>query len=100
MIRSILLATALAVGTSLAAAAQAQYSPYPPVYPYPTSPTVYNYPFLPPVAVQPYVPTTPPAWSYDPYTSGIGPCPQRMPNDPPCKDMIEPTYGQPDYWSR
>ena len=72
-------------------------------YPYtytPPAANAYNYPLLPPVAVQPYVPTTPPAWSYDPYTSGLGPCPQRFPGDPPCKEMIAPSYGQPSYWPR
>jgi hypothetical protein len=41
---------------------------------------------------------TPPSWSYDPYTSGLGPCPQRFPSDPPCRYTMSPTYGQPNFW--
>lgn len=41
----------------------------------------------------------PPSWSYDPYTSGLGPCPQRGIGDPPCKEFMEPTYGQPNHWT-
>jgi hypothetical protein len=88
-----LMATVFLVGTTLAANAQVQqvqYAPPPPV--------AYNYPFLPPLAVQPYVQTTPPEWSYDPYTSGLGPCPQRLPGDPPCRETVHPSYGQPNYW--
>jgi len=43
-------------------------------------------------------PAAPQSWSYDPYTSGLGPCPQRRPGDPPCNVTIKPTYGQPSYW--
>ena len=44
---------------------------------------------------------TPPSWSYDPYTSGLGPCPQHSPNDSlSCSEQLPPTYGQPSYWSR
>jgi hypothetical protein len=90
--RYILMAAALLIGAT--AAANAQYP-----YPYTQPPqTAYAYPFLPPVAVQPYVPTTPPHWSYNPYTSGLGPCPQRGPGDEPCSEMISPSYGQPSYW--
>jgi hypothetical protein len=46
------------------------------------------------------VPSTPPSWSYDPYTSGLGPCPQRYRSDPPCRYTMHPTYGQPSYWPR
>ncbi|MGD9615965.1 MAG: hypothetical protein AB7H90_12830 [Alphaproteobacteria bacterium] len=81
-----------------AAPADAQYQW--PSYQYPSYPTVYAYPFLPSVAVHPYVPTTPPEWSYNPYTSGLGPCPQRLPGDQPCKETMQPSYGQPSYWSR
>jgi hypothetical protein len=42
----------------------------------------------------------PPSWYYNPYTSGLGPCPQRLPGDPPCSETILPSYGQPDYWVR
>src|SRR3954454_22233387 len=84
------IAAAFLAGTMLAANAQVQYAPSPPV--------LYNYPFLPPVAVQPYVQTTPPEWSYDPYTSGLSPCPQRLPGDLPCRETMQPSYGQPSYW--
>ena len=44
---------------------------------------------------------TPPSWSYDPYTSGLGPCPQGTPGDlERCRDRMPPTYGQPSYWPR
>lgn len=86
------MAGAFVLAAMPAANAQYPYTP-PPV-------TVYNYPFVPPVVVQPYVQTTPPAWSYDPYTSGLSPCPQRLPNDPPCHETMQPSYGQPDYWQR
>lgn len=42
----------------------------------------------------------PPSWYYNPYTSGLGPCPQRYRTDPPCRETIQPSYGQPDYWGR
>lgn len=46
-------------------------------------------------------PATPPSWSYDPYTSGLGPCPQKSPWDTQtCSQMMPPTYGQPSYWSK
>jgi len=78
-IRSILLAAALVAGASAVAAAQEPYAtPYPPGY---------------------QVSATPPSWSYDPYTSGIGACVQaNWGNSPPCRDFMEPTYGQPNYW--
>ena len=52
----------------------------------------------------PYNPNNPaqvysPPWSYDPYTSGLGPCPQRRSgSDPPCSETMPPSYGQPSYW--
>ncbi|MBV9826958.1 MAG: hypothetical protein JO001_14970 [Alphaproteobacteria bacterium] len=57
-------------------------------------------------AQQPYAPYSysaqaqplPPSYSYDPYTSGLGPCPQRYRGDPQCRYTISPTYGQPDFW--
>jgi hypothetical protein len=52
-----------------------------------------------PYAYNPAAVAPPPAY-YDPYTSGLGPCPQRYPGDPPCRDTILPSYGQPDYWVR
>lgn len=52
----------------------------------------------------PYYPPsqqTPQSWSYDPYTSGLGPCPQKSPWDlQPCSKLMPPTYGQPSYWPR
>ena len=73
-----LLAAGFLMTATFAANAQPQYQPYP------------------------YNPTTasPPSWSYDPYTSGLGPCPQRRTSDPPCRETMEPTYGQPSYWRR
>lgn len=83
-VRKILIAGgALLLGMALAGNAQAQYPPYPyyPAYPYAQ------------------VPVMPPTWSYDPYTSGLGPCPQRLrPSDPPCNEQMPPTYGQPNFW--
>jgi hypothetical protein len=84
------------IGATAAANAQYQW----PSYQYPPHPTVYAYPLLPSVTVHPYVPTTPPEWSYNPYTSGLSPCPQRFPGDPPCKETMHPSYGQPSYWPR
>jgi hypothetical protein len=76
--KSIVMSAAFLVTATLVANAQPQY----PNYPYP------------------YASMAPPAWSYDPYTSGLGPCPQRGPGDLPCWDRIAPTYGQPSYWPR
>ena len=78
--KSVLLGAALLIGGSLAASAQPfSYSPQPSYQP----------------------PPTPPSWSYDPYTSGQAPCPQKRPGDlQPCRDMMPPTYGQPSYWPR
>src|SRR3954447_1365599 len=85
-----------------AAPADAQYQW--PSYQYPPPPATYYvpyaYPYLPSVTVYPSAPTTPPEWSYDPYTSGLGPCPQRLPSDPHCRETMEPSYGQPSYWAR
>jgi hypothetical protein len=79
-VKSVLLVAALLAAAAFAANAQLPYPPYP--YPY-------SYP-APPAA--------PPAWSYDPYTSGLGPCPQRRGGEPQCRYTVEPTYGQPNYW--
>lgn len=77
--KSILLGAICLVGTGLAAQAQ---------YPLP-GPQYYQ------------VPATPPAWSYNPYTSGFGPCPQRLPNDSTsCREQMPPTFGQPDFRTR
>jgi len=82
-IGAVCLAAAAFVGT-----AHAQYAPYP----YPA------YPVAPPISpAQAY----PPSWSYDPYTSGQAPCPQKRPGDlETCSQIMPPTYGQPSYWSR
>lgn len=74
------------VTATVAAQAQLLY-PTPPYYP------------APPYGYYP-VPAPPPSWSYDPYTSGLGPCTQRFPGDPPCSQTVYPTFGQPSYWSR
>ena len=82
------LSLALLIASMAGGSAQAQNPGYPygPVYP----PSWYGPP-LP----------APPAWSWDPYTSGLGVCPQReSPSDPPCSEMLPPTYGQPNYWPR
>ncbi len=68
-------ATLLALGAGVASA-----QPYP-WYPYPPAP-----------------PPPPPSWNYDPYTSGLGPCPQRLPGDPPCSYTVAPSYDQPSFW--
>jgi hypothetical protein len=54
-------------------------------------PTVASYPAHP-------APSTPQSWSYDPYTSGSTACPQfNWGNIPPCREILLPTAGQPDY---
>jgi hypothetical protein len=84
--KSPLLAALFLVGSTLAAAAQ--YAPYPPPAPNP-----YAAPAVSPAQVYP------PSWSYDPYTSGQAPCPQKRPGDTqPCSEIMPPTYGQPSYW--
>lgn len=45
-------------------------------------------------------PAHPASWSYSPYTSGLGPCPQRDRGDSRCSERIAPTAGQPNYWVR
>ena len=73
--KSIFLSSAFLLGATALANAQ-QYSPY---------------------AYSP-APATPPSWSYDPYTSGLSPCPQKTPGDlGKCGDRMPATYGQPDY---
>jgi hypothetical protein len=97
--KHIVTAAMLLIGT---APANAQYQW--PSYRYQPPPATYYvpylYPYLPSVTVNPHVPTTPPEWSYNPYTSGLGPCPQRGPGDQPCSETIFPSYGQPSYWPR
>jgi hypothetical protein len=84
---AVLVGAGLLAAATFAARAQpaVQHYGYYPPYPYPSGP-------VPPALA------APPSWSYDPYTSGLGPCPQRFPGDPPCRDTIEPTYGQPSFW--
>jgi hypothetical protein len=74
--KSILLGAALVAAVPVAANAEPPYQPY-----------LYN-----------QLAAAPPAWNYDPYTSGLGPCPQRRASDPPCHQTMDPTYGQPSYW--
>lgn len=76
--KSLALAALLGVSAATAAIAQQPFQPN-------------HYPLSPAQAL-------PPSWSYDPYTSGLGPCPQRRPGDEPCRNTVFPTYGQPDYW--
>ena len=75
--RTILLGAVLAGGVAFGASAQ---QPYPP-YPYGAQ-----------------AQAVPPSWNYDPYTSGLGPCPQRYRGDPQCRYTVFPTAGQPDFW--
>lgn len=80
---SLVLAAAGLLGTTFAV--QAQYA-YPP----------YGYAYAP---APPPLSALPQSWSYDPYTSGLGPCPQKGPWDTqPCSQIMPPTYGQPSYW--
>lgn len=85
----------LSMGAALCNAANAQYSPYPPQYQAATQYPGYVqfYPNNP-------APAAPTSWSYNPYTSGLGPCPQRDRGDTPCSERIAPTAGQPNYWVR
>jgi hypothetical protein len=89
MLKSFIAAAAILVGANVAYAQQ-PYAAYPQFQPYPS---IQYYPYNPP-------PATPPSWSYDPYTSGLGPCPQRARGDDRCAERIDPTAGQPNYWVR
>jgi hypothetical protein len=91
--KSILLGAVMLVGATIAANAQSQYPAPPQIASNPYGQAYQPYP-------NNYAPTTPPSWSYSPYTSGLGPCPQRGPGDEPCSDRIFPTYGQPNFWVR
>jgi hypothetical protein len=83
--KSLIMGTIWLAGATLNAKGQSQYLPYP------SNQTPQPY----------YRPATPPSWSYDPYTSGLGPCPQGTPGDlERCRDRMPPTSGQPSYWSR
>jgi hypothetical protein len=86
--RAIAAGAAILVAATTAAGAQAiQPTPYPAAWLF----GPYQYA---------YTSQVPLSWYYNPYTSGLGPCPQRLPGDPRCADMISPSYGQPSYWSR
>ncbi len=85
--KSMLISAALLFAATVVANAQPQYQPYP-----------YNQAAAAPPAGQ--VPAVPLSWYYNPYTSGLGPCPQRYPSEPPCRETITPSYGQPSYWAR
>jgi hypothetical protein len=85
--KSMLMGVVVFAGLTVADA-QAQY----PAYPY------NQVPMTRPASWQ--APVAPPSAYYDPYTSGLGPCPQRYPGEPPCREAISPSYGQPSYWSR
>ena len=90
LIKPMFVGAALLVAGTVAAGAQYAQPPY---QGYPTT----QYPFT---QYYPYnaAPAAPSSWSYDPYTSGVGPCPQRGRGDEPCSDMIAPTAGQPNFW--
>lgn len=84
--KSIVAGAIILVGAATAARAQAvQPTPFP-----------YNWVFGP--YEYAYAPAAPLSWYYDPYTSGLGPCPQRLPGDLPCKEVMQPSYGQPSFW--
>jgi hypothetical protein len=86
--RSMLFGALIATAAALPAGAQTvEPTPFP-----------YNWLFGP--YQYAYTPTAPPSWYYDPYTSGLGPCPQRYPSDPSCREMMPPSYGQPSFWTR
>jgi len=83
--RPALITAAFLAVTALGVGAEAQQWPYPP------APYIQYYPSNPP-------PNAPPSWSYDPYTSGTGACPQNNHgNSPPCRETLVPTAGQPNY---
>jgi hypothetical protein len=87
----------LGVSTGLCSMAMAQYTPYqqynPGQPPYQGYPNVQTYPNNP-------APAAPASWSFNPYTSGLGPCPEGGRGLASCRDSINPTAGQPNYWVR
>src|SRR5690348_2650465 len=89
--KSTLVGAAILIGATVTASAQSEYPAYP------------QYSAPPQIAAVPYTattaPTIPQSWSYDPYTSGLGPCPQRVASDPPCSETSPPSYGQPSFRS-
>ena len=77
----VILSAIVLLGATFAADALAQYPPTP-YQPYPAG----------------RVPAGPPSWSYDPYTSGLGPCTNWSASDQArCGDLNPPTYGQPTF---
>lgn len=45
-------------------------------------------------------PAAPKSWSYDPYTSGMAGCVDRLRGEEACAERVAPTAGQPNYWAR
>lgn len=90
LIMAVFMGAAILLGAGVAADAQPQYAPQPQYQGYPP---IQYYPHNPP-------PAAPPSWSYNPYTSGLGPCPQRARGDERCAERMVPTAGQPNYWVR
>src|SRR5436190_17605011 len=81
--QAVLIAAAFFPVTTFGAGAQAPQ--------WPSAPYVQSYPYNP-------APNAPASWSYDPYTSGMGACPQmNRGNSPPCRETLVPTAGQPNY---
>ena len=82
----------IVAGAALLAVAPfiASAQPYYPPYPYGWTPYPHAYP----------APVAPPSWNYNPYTSGLSPCPQWLPGDPPCRETMQPSYGQPNFRAR
>src|SRR5215213_4927154 len=78
-----------------------QYTPYQQQYPthqqqYTAAPLYQGYSNVQAYPNNP-APAAPASWSYNPYTSGLGPCPQRSRGDSRCEERIAPTAGQPNY---
>jgi hypothetical protein len=82
IVRGTVIGAAVLLATTLAARAQA--APYP------------AYGYYPPY---PYysAPAAPPSWSYNPYTSGLAACTNWSPGDSPCRERMQPSFGQPNY---
>ena len=86
MFKSALTGAVLLTAASVAAGAQ----------PYPYGQT---YPYAQANPISP-AQAAPQSWSYDPYTSGMAPCPQGIHGDlESCGQKMPPTYGQPNYRS-
>lgn len=86
--KSLIAGAMILVGAAISAGAQPlQPTPFP-----------YNWIFGP--YQYAYTPMAPLSWYYNPYTSGLGPCPERLPGDPPCRETMDPSYGQPSFWPR